>query len=191
MTSSTRLQNVFIFHGYAATPDDHWFGWLAEELGRANMRVVVPALPDSLTPDSSRWRKTIRSAVGGTDTSTVLIAHSLGCLAVLRHLASLTGAWRLGHLVLVSGFLDPLPTLPVLDEFIGVGCDVTGLRDQIDEITVIRSDDDSIVPPSYSDRLADLLGVKSVVVPGAGHFLADDGYNKLHAAYDAVIRRNR
>jgi predicted alpha/beta hydrolase family esterase len=186
VTSSTTLQNAFIFHGYAATPDDHWFGWLAQQLDTANMRAVVPELPDPLTPDAPRWQETVRAAVGEPAEGTVVIAHSLGCLAVLRHLASLTGAWRLGILVLVSGFLDPLPVLPELDGFIGDGCDVTELREHVDRIIVIRSDDDPLVPPSHTDRLADLLGARALRVPGAGHFLAADGHSTLPAAYDAI-----
>src|SRR5699024_4715327 len=111
----------------------------------------------------------------------------LGCLAVLRHLASLTGAWRLGRLVLVSGFLDPLPVLPELIEFIGVGCDVFRFREHIDEIIVIRSDDDPLVPTSHTDRLAALLGAGALVIPGAGHFLAVDGHSTLPTAYDAIV----
>lgn len=187
MTTSTTLQNAYIFHGYAATPEDHWFGWLASELDRINVLTVVPVLPDSIAPDALRWQEAVHAAVGKTDESTVLIAHSLGCLAVLRHLASLTGAWRLGRLVLVSGFLDPLPALPELDEFIGIGCDVTRLHEHIDEIIVIRSDDDPLVPPPHTDRLATLLGAEAVVLPGAGHFLAADGHSTLPAAYDAIV----
>ena len=187
MTTSATIQNAYIFHGYAATPGDHWFGWLAKEFDRANMRAAVPKLPDSLTPDAPRWQDTVRAAVGETGKSTALIAHSLGCLAVLRHLASLSGAWRLGRLVLVSGFLDLLPALPELDEFIGVGCDVTRLRGHIDEIIVIRSDDDPLVPPPHTDRLAALLEARALVVPGAGHFLATDGHSTLPAAYDAIV----
>lgn len=187
MTSSTALHNAYIFHGYTATPNDHWFGWLARQLDRANLRTVVPELPDSLAPNAPRWQEAVRTAVGEAGESTAVIAHSLGCLAVLRHLASLTGAWRLGRLVLVSGFLDPLPELPELDEFIGVGSDVTRLREHIDEIIVIRSNDDPLVPPPHTDRLAALLGARALVVPGAGHFLAADGYSALPAAYDAIV----
>lgn len=187
MTTSTTFQNAFIFHGYAAMPDDHWFGWLAQQLDSANMRTVVPALPDSLAPDASRWQEAVRESAGEAGSRTAIVAHSLGCLAVLRHLASLTGEWRLGALVMISGFLDPLPALPALDEFIGDGCDVTGLSEHVDRIFVIRSDDDSLVPPSHTDRLAARLGTGAEVIPGAGHFLAADGHITLPAAYNALV----
>lgn len=118
-----------------------------------------------------------------------MVAHSLGCLAALRALRSLPGSWRLGTLVLVSGFIDPLPALPELDGFIGDGCDLTGLRDHIDKLVIIRSDDDPLVPPTHTDRLARLLGVTARVVPEAGHFLADDGVTELPVAYDAITPR--
>lgn len=105
---------------------------------------------------------------------------------MLRHLASLQGRWRLGTLVLVSGFVDRLPVLPELDEFIGGGCDVSSLADHIDQIVVMRSDNDPLVPVASTDRLAKLFGISAQVVPGAGHFLADDGVTSLPQVRDAV-----
>lgn len=186
MTPSSTLQSGLVFHGYAASPDDHWFGWLVQRLSAIGIPTTVPALPDSLSPDPARWQETIRDAVGEPDAGTLIVAHSLGCLAVIRHLASLTGAWRLGGLVLVSGFMDPLPALPELDQFIGDGCDITGLAERIDRISLIRSDDDPLVPPAHTDRLAGLLGATARVVPGAGHFLGIDGHTTLPAALDAI-----
>lgn len=186
MTSRTTLRRAVIFHGYGATPEDHWFDWLARRLEADGIHATIPALPNPLEPDHEQWEAAARSALGTPHEQTVVVAHSLGCLAVLRALRSLPGSWRLGRLVLVSGFVDPLPALPELDGFIGAGCDPTGLGDRVDQVAVIRSDDDPLVPPAHTDRLAGLLGATASVVPGAGHFLADDGFVELPAAYDAV-----
>ncbi|GAA1200653.1 hypothetical protein LY12_002982 [Prauserella alba] len=70
-----------------------------------------------------------------------MVAHSLGCITVLRHLASLTAPWHLGTLVLVSGFVDPLPTLPDLDSFIGDGVGPAGIREHVGSLTLLQ------VPP--------------------------------------------
>lgn len=129
--------------------------------------------------------------MGVPDEHTVIVAHSLGCLTVLRHLASLQGPWRLGILVLVSGFVDQLPVLPELDQFIREGCDVSGIAEHIDRIVVVRSDNDPLVPPALTDRLAGLLGVSARMVAGAGHFLADDGVTAFPQARDAVLSHLR
>lgn len=78
----------------------------------------------------------------------------------------------MGELVFVSGSVDPLPALPELDAFIGDGDgdggDFSGANQQVDRIAVIRPDDDPLVSPALTDRLATSLGVSAQVVPGAG-----------------------
>lgn len=185
--SSTAHQRAVIFHGYGATPDDHWFGWLAEQLEAEGISVTIPALPHPLSPDPEQWEDNVRASLGDQDEHTIVIAHSLSCLSVLRFLSSLPCPWRLGTLVLVSGFTDRLPALPELGGFIGEGCDLTGLRDHIDRLVIVRSDNDAIVPPGHTDRLAEQLGSSARVVPGAGHFLAAEGVTELPVVHDAII----
>lgn len=184
--ASTTTRQAVIFHGYGATPEDHWFGWLAERLTRAGVSTQIPALPDSTAPSPDRWAATATEALGEPGLDTIVIAHSLGCLTVLRHLASLTGPWRVGTLVLVSGFVDKLPASPSLDEFIGDGVNLSGIRERVGSLTIMRSDHDSHVPVGHTDRLADLLGTSALVVPGAGHFLATEGVTTLPHALEAI-----
>lgn len=191
MTTDTTRPRAFIFHGYGASPADHWFGWLAEKLAAASIPTMVPELPAPLAPKPDRWAKAIGEFLEQPDESTTVIGHSLGCLAVVRHLQSLRGPWRLGTLVLVSGFTETLPALPELDDFIGDGCDVSGLPTHIGRLIVIRSDNDPLVPPTHTDRLAQRLGVTARVVPGAGHFLADEGFVELPAVFDALALASR
>lgn len=186
MTSGTTPERAIIFHGYGATPEDHWFGWLAERLEADCISTVIPALPDPLAPSAGQWDDAVRAALGTPDEHSIVVAHSLGCLAVLRYLRSLSGPWRLGTLVMVSGFIDSLPALPELDPFIRNGCDVIGLSEHVDRLAIIRSDDDPLVPPAHTDRLAELLGIPALVVPGAGHFLATDGVTALPSVRDAI-----
>lgn len=196
MASTTTGRRALIFHGYGATPEDHWFGWLARRLEDDGIPVTAPTLPDPLSPDPVVWEDTVRTTLGTPDAGTIVVAHSLGCLTVLRALGSLAGPWRLGTLVLVSGFLDPLPALPELDGFIadgtpvdGLGVDghaVDGLAEHLDHLVVLRSDRDEFVPTAHTDRLAALLGTETQVVKGAGHFLADDGVTEAPAIHDAV-----
>lgn len=186
MTTGMIPRRAWIIHGYGATPEDHWFGWLTERLEAAGVPTAVPALPDTLAPEPAQWEETVRAEVGVPDEGSVIIAHSLGCLTVLRYLRSLPGPWRVGDLVLVAGFVDRLPDLPGLDPYIGDGCDVADLGEHIDRLTVLRSDADAYVPPGHTDRLAGLLGTEAQVVPGAGHFLASEGVTSLPEALAAI-----
>ncbi|MGA7148579.1 MAG: alpha/beta hydrolase [Microbacterium sp.] len=185
MTFTTNRQAV-IFHGYGATPEDHWFGWLADRLNRAGVSVHIPALPDPAEPDPSRWAAASAEALGKPGCESIVIAHSLGCITVLRHLSSLSDPWRVGTLVLVAGFVDKLPALPGLDDFIGDGVNVAGIRERVGSLAIMRSDDDSYVPIGHTDRLARLLDTSALVVPGAGHFLATDGVTSLPHVLEVI-----
>ncbi|MGC4944522.1 RBBP9/YdeN family alpha/beta hydrolase [Kribbella sp. DT2] len=175
-----------IIHGYGASPDDHWFGWLAGQLDARGIPASIPLLPNPLGPDPAQWAEVVSADVGTPDENSIVVAHSLGCLTVLRHLRSLTTPWRLGTLVLVSGFVDHLPALPELDTFVADGCDTDGLGNHVDRLTIIRSDADPYVPPAHTDHLAGLLRTSAQVVPGAGHFLASDGVTSLPEVLDAI-----
>ncbi len=186
MTFKATGRRASIFHGYRATPDDHWFRWLADQLDHSGLPTSVPALPDPESPDPDRWIAVVEAVVGTPDSESVVVAHSLGCLTVLRHLALLTGPWRLGHLVLVSGFVDTLPALPVLDSYIGDGVDLAGVSEHLARLTIIRSDSDPYVPIGHTDRLAALLGTTARIVPGSGHFMASDGVTSLPQVLHAI-----
>lgn len=185
---SSTPRRAAIVHGYGATPADHWFGWLAERLAADGLTPTVPALPDPEQPVAPRWQEVAGAAIGVPDAGAVVVAHSLGCLTVLRHLLALPPGWRLGTLVLVAGFAEPVPGFEALDAFVGGSTDVRSVAAHVDRLTVLRSDADPIVPTALTDRLAAQLGVRAQVVPGAGHFLADEGVTELPAA-DAAIAR--
>ncbi|MEV5838100.1 alpha/beta fold hydrolase [Nocardia sp. NPDC052112] len=186
MTTGSTHRRAAIIHGYAASPKDHWFSWVAEQLHADGVPTTIPALPNSRNPDPAQWAEVVRADLGALDEKSIVVAHSLGCLTVLRNLRSLVGPWHLGTLVLVSGFVDRLPALPDLDSFISDGCDVKGLSNHIGRLTIIRSDADPLVPSDHTDRLAGLLGISAKVVPGAGHFLASDGVTALPEVLEAI-----
>lgn len=177
--NTTTPRRATIIHGYAASPDDHWFNWLAGQFEALGITTSIPALPDSEQPDADRWLEAVAAAVEPVDQDTILVAHSLGCLTALRYLATLPGDWRLGTLILVAGFLEPLPALPELDPFIADRPEVGRVAAHVGRVLALRSDADPYVPAEHTDRLAALLGVQTQVVAGAGHFLADDGIVEL------------
>jgi predicted alpha/beta hydrolase family esterase len=170
---------IVVAHGYLADPSRHWFPWLVEHYGADTLSVLE--LPDPDEPDLERWVHAASAGVGDIDEETVLLGHSLGCVTLLHVLNRREQPWRLGGLVLVSGFVDRLPNLPKLDPFTEEPLDLDRVRRRTATRHVVRSDDDGTVDPALTDRMAALLDAPVTVVPGGGHFVDRQGHRSLPA----------
>ncbi|GAB3403345.1 alpha/beta hydrolase [Schumannella luteola] len=184
-------KRIVVVHGYQANTRAHWFPWLAERAAELGGRVDVVELPDPQNPVRADWdaavADTIRggasadagAAVTGAEPGLWVIGHSLGSITALRWAASLPADARLGGILLVAGFGEQLDTIPELDGYLAEvpkDADIARIREVAGAIRSIHSDDDAIVPPPYSERIAARLGVQPIVVPGGGHFLDREGW---------------
>ena len=172
-------RRVFIVHGFGATPNDHWFPWLSNELTAGGIEATTVALPASDTPTAPAWHRTLNAAIPYVDHTTWIVAHSLGVISVLRRLADQAEPWTLGGLIAVSGFTGELAALPVLDAFLAEDVDLTDVTPRILRSHAVYSDNDTIVPPQASAALAARLGSQVHIVHGGGHFLGTDGITNL------------
>jgi predicted alpha/beta hydrolase family esterase len=170
---------IVVAHGYLADPTRHWFPWLVEHYGADTVSVM--ALPDPEEPDLETWVHAASAAIGEVDEETILLGHSLGCVTLLHALNRRTDAWRLGGLVLVAGFVDPLPNLPALDPFATEPLDLGRIRRDTAVRHVLRSDNDDVVAAALTERMASMLDAPVTVVPGAGHFVDRQGIRELPA----------
>ena len=82
------MKRAFIIHGYGATPEDHWFSWLAQQLQAAGVATAIPALPDPEQPDFDRWQAALATHLGTPDAHTFYVAHSLGTISLLHFLSA-------------------------------------------------------------------------------------------------------
>ncbi|RUQ98026.1 RBBP9/YdeN family alpha/beta hydrolase [Labedella endophytica] len=170
---------MLVAHGYLADPSRHWFPWLVEHYGVDTVSMI--GLPNPERPDLETWVHAASAAIGEVDEETILLGHSLGCVTLLHALNRLSGPWRLGGLVLVAGFVDPLPNLPALDPFTAEPLDLERIRRHTAVRHVLRSDDDDVVSSDLTERMAGLLEAPVSVVPGAGHFVDRQGVRELPA----------
>lgn len=130
-------KRVFLVHGWEGTPDNHWFPWLSWELKARGFEVRALTMPHADKPKVSEWVAEIKTVVGRPNKDTFFVAHSLGCIAVVRYLAELPkksspplsfspspeegerkkkkGA-EVGGCVFVAGFLSSLG-IPEIEEF--------------------------------------------------------------------------
>ncbi|PAT32788.1 esterase [Vandammella animalimorsus] len=191
-TAMTAPKRIFIIHGYGASPEDHWFPWLAEQLQAQGLRVQRIALPDSHAPDFARWQQALAAAIGTPGAEDIFIAHSLGTISLLHYLSHTRPA-RIGALVLASGFAGKLPGLSEIngysvDDYVAqVRLDLPAIRAMTPHMTSIISDNDPIVAPEESQKLANSLSSAVIRISQGGHLLASDGFTQLPQALQAVM----
>ena len=111
-------KQVYIVHGYGASPDSHWFPWLKQRLQSQGVKVSVLDMPNSAYPQPDQWQQTLEQQVKLADGNTWFVTHSLGSIAVLRYLADRKDLSTIGGIVLVSGFNEHLSNIPELDPFL-------------------------------------------------------------------------
>ncbi len=169
--------SVYIVHGFAAAPCNHWFQSLKKAVQQKNVEVHIPAMPESSTPDLQKWLKQLQSEVTAQKRA-FFVGHSLGCITLLQFLSHVyTG--EISGLCLVAPFDEKLPNRPVMDSFTVANPDYAGLKRRCAASYVFASTNDLAVPLRMSESVSKKLGASFVIVENAGHFLASEGYTSF------------
>ena len=185
---------MFIIHGYGATINNHWFGWLQTQLEQRGIAAVRVPMPDSTQPDFDRWQAALATHLGTPDAQTFYVAHSLGTISLLHYLTAARPR-KIGGLVLVSAFGKRIPTL---HEINGFNIDAYVDRCRIDfaaiarmagnRIELISADDDTIVPVENTRYVAKELNGYLHIRATGGHFLDRDGFTQFPPVLESVER---
>ena len=173
---SNLIKNVYIIHGYGASAEHHWFPWLKKELEKKDTNVVILNLPAPNSPNSNEWSNALKEQIKIIDKNSYFIAHSLGCISLLKFLEDLPYSTKIGGYILVSGFNAPLFILKELDAFLKPTIDYEKLKNISSNRVVISSKDDSIVPFNLSNNLSNCLEAKFIDLEKGGHCLESDGF---------------
>ena len=176
-------KQVYIVHGYGATPDNHWFKWLEEELKKHKIKAYRIAMPSPDNPNVDDWIATLKKQVNVTP-QTVIVAHSLGTITTLDFL--LESKEEPKGIVLVSGFYEPVPNLESLNPFVEKFSSFKHLP-MVGKAVVISAIDDDIVPTQLSDNLSRLLNCEFIRLPQGKHFLDREGYTEFPLVRDKVL----
>ncbi|MBO3671617.1 RBBP9/YdeN family alpha/beta hydrolase [Acinetobacter soli] len=178
------MQHVYVLHGYSASPEDHWFQDIKNQLNGDQTQVTLIHFPDSAYPDVKAWQGTLDHHIPKIDDTTFFVAHSLGVISLL-HFFHRHQIQYLGGMLLVSGFREALPALPELDDYIAQSQQIPQTLQLRAGAYMYLSDHDAYVPPEWSIRLALELNIPYEQIAHAGHFLAEDGYT----TFPALVKR--
>jgi len=175
---SGNMKRAVIVHGWEGSPEGNWFPWLKRELEGMGNEVAVPVMPNHAHPNEEEWLKKVREAMPQPDEETLLVGHRLGCITALQYVASLEDRYRVGKVILVTGFIRALHN-PATDGFFDEPIAAEDIKWQVGEIVAISSDNDPYVPFSEAKYLEVTLGAKLMVISGAGHINAESGFTEF------------
>ncbi|WP_261134841.1 alpha/beta hydrolase [Bacillus sp. Marseille-Q3570] len=179
-------KQVYIIHGYGASPTNHWFPWLKEKLIADDNQVSVLHMPNSSDPKKEEWLETLTNKIKNVDNTTYFVTHSLGSITLLNYLDQLDPLPRFGGFILVSGFSEPLSSLPSLNPFTITKVGYKKIISATNSRAVIAAKDDYIVPFQLSQNLSNQLNTSFYSVEKGGHFLEDDGFITFPLVYDIL-----
>ena len=162
-------RRVIIAHGWNDGGNNQWINWLVSELERRRYQVVQPIFPHVHVPRPADWVQTLRTAAGELDDQTVLVGYSLGVPTVLRFLNDYPEPVQIAGLILVAGFGDGLGGRPAA--LFAPPLDYKLLQSRAAHRVCIYSDNDYLISPKLSQRLAADLKAREVIVIGGGHLI--------------------
>jgi predicted alpha/beta hydrolase family esterase len=192
-------ERAFIIHGYLGYPAEAWLPWLKAMLEKRGYQVWLPAMPHPDRPSIPEWADFIGKLVGKPDAKTVMIAHSLGCEAVLHYLETLgKRAKSVGKTVLVASRF-PTGMTPeeaekkiegdeILKPWLIARVDPKWVRMAAGKCTVILADNDPYIPiDEAKGSFQGNFPTEIVIEHGNGHFNEDDNITELPSALNAVV----
>lgn len=77
------MKAILIHGNGGGTAGDIWLPWLERELTRLGLEVINQTFPDNVKARARYWLPFIESL--GADANTILIGHSSGAVAAMRH----------------------------------------------------------------------------------------------------------
>ena len=174
-----RPKLAVIVHGWGGSPSDGWFPWLKTELETRGYTVVVPAMPNTDTPEITPWVQTLKSVLADNKAQDVLlVGHSIGCQTILRYLAETD--MPVSKAICVAGWIEltgldeteKIIARPWLEDHINV----SAARSHMKKSIALFSTDDPVVPLEPNRTFfKDKLGSEIIVLDGYNHFDQDAG----------------
>jgi predicted alpha/beta hydrolase family esterase len=186
----TRTAPTVLIPGWTGSGPEHWQSWLAGELRAAGREVRVPALPDVEHPELVGWLAALASCLTGlAEDGYDVLAHSLGAVLWLHHVASKASSPRPARVALVA---PPSPRLdaPEIAEFLPPPLDVDTVRHSADGTVLVGSDGDPYCPEGIAAAYGLPLKMPTTIIAGGGHLNSDGGYGPWPAALDWCGRDN-
>ena len=176
--------------GWQGSGDGHWQSWLEAQLQATGRGTRRPPFADLDRPDLSDWLGTLHAALADLPADGFdVVAHSLGAVLWLHHVAAARDAPRAARVVLVAP-PSPATAIPEIAGFFPPPMDVDTVRRGADGTVLVAGDDDPYLPEGIAAAYGLPLKMATTIVPGGGHLNVESGYGEWPAMLDWCNRDN-
>ena len=183
-------KQIYVIHGYGASPDKHWFPWLKRILGNKGYEIEILKMPTPETPKVNEWIATLKKDIGIINENTYFVAHSLGNITLLRYLSEYKNLNEIGGFIMVSAFDRPIKGFEELHPFVETSLDYKKISEKCKLKVVIAAKDDYLVPFEFSKEISKKLDAEFYLIENAGHFLDRDGITELPLIEEIIQNNN-
>lgn len=160
-------KRVLIIHGWESNSREHWFLEEKSRLEKLGYEVVVPDMPDAFHPKREEWVKVIKAF--NPDKDSLLIGHSLGGVAILRHLEETNN--KIGKCIFIATPIRKLGKgYEEIENFLEGDFNWERIKNSAEKIIVFNQTKDPAVPLQYGKDLATSLDAELVIVEDDDHF---------------------
>jgi predicted alpha/beta hydrolase family esterase len=186
----SRTAPIVIIPGWSGSGPDHWQSWLIEQLRDADREVHQPELPDLDLPDLAGWRNALRTSLIGLPADGYdVVAHSLGAVLWLHHVADPQGSPRPARVALVSP-PSPRTDIAELSGFFPPPLDIDAVRGGADGTVLVGGSADPYLPEGIAAAYGVPLKMATTIIADAGHISESDGHGPWPAVLDWCRRDN-
>lgn len=173
-------KQVLIIHGWTnRRPEGSWQRQAAVALRQQGHQVHYPQLPSTDEPRFSDWSEVALNelaqiAEANTGEEVVVIGHSLGAVTWLKLVADGLAPSLVSRVLLVAP-ADPALLVDIPDFIVDLPAIAESVR-AVGSTTLVGSDEDPWQPNGIEETFGSVLGLPTLVIPGARHFSLSDGF---------------
>lgn len=176
--------SIYIVHGIIATSQSNWYPWLERKVSEKGIFIKTLNMPNSDQPILHEWMEYLNKELSSLNENTILIGHSLGCVAILNYLNSQKNL-KIKAAIWVSGFIEKTPISQV-QEFVDVQLNYQKINKQIQYQIAITAKDDDIIPYTYTKEMETKLDINTFVLETGKHFIDRDRYTTFPFLLDQI-----
>jgi len=169
--------NIYLIHGYTASPDSNWFQDFKMKLEKENIEISILNMPNSQSPKLKEWINHMEKSIIKIDENTIFIGHSLGCVTILNFLNN-SNTTKIKGLFLISGFVESSP-ISALTEFVTPKLNYNYLQQLTPNRIAISAVDDDIIPYKYSKTMSERIDAKFTLLKDGKHFIDRDYFTEF------------